>query len=172
MTKPAVRPIMAHAPFTASAWRFLCNQITFCYQQNALTASYKLNKPMKRNDFFRFHTESSLFSNTMNEYQSFRSTSRILILIISFDPSKLHPLYWEIQLCSKTWINCSRKNYYKRFLALKFSFALIPSICLAANRFASKGSTMITTFFEFPFPEDTYMTEKEQRLTIWKLNKG
>uniref|UniRef100_A0A2P2JWW0 Uncharacterized protein LOC105638302 n=1 Tax=Rhizophora mucronata TaxID=61149 RepID=A0A2P2JWW0_RHIMU len=39
-----------------------------------------------------------------------------------------------------------------------FSFALISCICLAASRLASKGSTMVITFFESPLLE-TYTTK-------------
>jgi len=46
------------------------------------------------------------------------------------------------------------------FLTCCFSLPLISSICLLANRLASRGSTMITSFFTFAFPGggggDTY----------------
>jgi hypothetical protein len=50
------------------------------------------------------------------------------------------------------------KLEYETYFTLSFSFALILSICLAANRLASTGSTMITSFFEPSFPEDTYIS--------------
>lgn len=65
----------------------------------------------------------------------------------------------RVEKCQVTEIQYLRK-YDWGSLTWNLSLALISSICFAANRLASKGSTMITTFFVLSSPRDACRQKK------------